>query len=74
MDKRIPAEKFHTFRAELRELAPTVAAREALAEQAGVDPKTIKRLDDSLPSQLGPFIKVPRLLRALLTDLEREAA
>jgi hypothetical protein len=74
MDKRIPVDTFHTFRAELRELAPTVAAREALAEEAGVDPKTIKRLDESLPSQLRPFIRIPRLLRALLKDIEQAAA
>lgn len=36
--------------------------------------KTIERLRRRLPAALKPFITEPRLLRALLSDIEREAA
>ena len=36
--------------------------------------KTIERLRRRLPSAFRPFVSEPRLLRALLNDLERKAA
>lgn len=58
--------------AALKELGPTDRER---AEEMGVGSiKTVERLRRRLPAALKPFVTEPRLLRALLTDLERKAA
>jgi hypothetical protein len=71
MDARIPTPP--AFREALRELAPDTATRAALAKRCGVHPKTIARLEDSLPSPLQPFLEAPELLEALLGAVRRAA-
>lgn len=71
-DNRIPVDEFTQFRAALQALGRTDKERAALL---GVDStKTIERMRRSLPSQLRPFVNAPALLRALLADIEKEAA
>lgn len=72
MDARVPAEDLSEFQAALQALAPNDAQR---AQILGVEStKTVERLRRSLPSQLRPFVNAPVLLRALLKDLDQEAA
>lgn len=72
MDSRVPVDEFTEFKAALQALAPNDTER---ARILGVDStKTIERLRRSLPSQLRPFVQAPTLLRALLKDIDKEAA
>lgn len=63
---------FPTVLATLKMLGETDKAK---ADALGVgSTKTIERLRRRLPSALKPFIVEPRLLRALLSDIEKKAA
>ena len=58
--------------AALHELGPTDRER---AKEMGVGSiKTVERLRQRLPASLRPFVTEPRLLRALLADVEQRTA
>lgn len=59
-----------TFLAELQSLGQT--DRERAAELGVLHAKTIERLRRRFPQGLRALLNEPRLLRALLTDLERQ--
>lgn len=63
----LKTEDFPSVLAALEDLGPTDRARAAILSQST---KTIERLRRRLPASLRPFINEPRLLRALLADIE----
>lgn len=74
-DFDFPTEQFPTLRAAIHGLGETHAERQA---QLGVrNTRQVERLLRRLPYPMAPFLTgkaAPRLLRALLADLEKEAA
>jgi hypothetical protein len=64
--------EYPTLLATIKELGLT--DRERAAEMGVTSTKTVERIRRRLPAALKPFVTEPRLLRALLADLERKAA
>jgi hypothetical protein len=68
----LKTQDFPTVLAALKELGGT--DRDKAAALGVQSTKTIERLRQRLPAALKPFIAEPRLLRALLADIDRMAA
>lgn len=68
----LSAQDYPTFLAALKELGETDRDKAAAIGVQSI--KTVERLRRRLPAALRPFVNEPRLLRALLADVEQRAA
>lgn len=68
----LKTQDYPEFLATLKELGGTDRDKAAALGVQSI--KTVERLRRRLPAALKPFVAEPRLLRALLADLERKSA